>query len=135
MKLIITIFFTCYAGLLFGQISYSSTYTEFLNDGDIELIPRLININEKEIEIISFTPEGAKVYQTLYIEEIIESLDNRLPSRIFNCRSLDSKTLYQVKIPVKRKVQEIFLTQVNLTTERIHDLKFIIDSKANSNLN
>ena len=85
--------------------------------------------------IISITPEDLKVHQTLYIQEIFKSQNNGLISKIFNCKSLDSKTLYRVSIPLEKKVEEIFLTQIDLTNGRIHDLKFIIDSKVNYNLN
>ncbi|UJH91672.1 hypothetical protein LZ575_03010 [Antarcticibacterium sp. 1MA-6-2] len=101
-----------------------------MNTGEIESFERTISIFPTEIKIISTTKEGGKVIQTLYINDIIDFQKGNSPLiKTYYCKSKDEQTLYQVSVPITENVDQILLTQYNLSTKEAHDLRFLIDSQ------
>ena len=130
MKVLIFILFLS-TGLVFGQTTYKSPFTQFLSSGgDVEEFDRTISIFPTEIKITSTQGNGKKIIQVLVIKDIIDfQKGDEPPIKTYDCISRDEKTLYQISIPLTLQVEQILLTQLDLSTMEAHDLRFLIDSQ------
>lgn len=121
MKKII-LFLLFVPSFFYGQ-TYHSTETKYYDSKETEQIERTIRVGKDTITIISKSP-GIIDIQKLLIQYSSKGKMNRIgKAMIYECVALNGPFLYDVGVPLKDKVKEIGVTEVDLIQK---DWRFMV---------